>query len=232
MVRKLLVICGIAASLLYVAVNILGAMRWVGYSSTSQTFSELFAIGAPMRALVVPPLVIYALLIYAFGVGVWMSARQKRALRFTAVGLIGKEVLGVAATVFFPMHLRGTLAAGQLPLTDTMHIVLTGVGLLFMLLAIVSAAIALGKGFRLYTIVTILIFVLGATLAFLNAPQIAVNQPTPWAGVTERMNTFAYTLWVVVLAIALLRSRMTQPQNNLAGKSDSGRVGSDPRHAV
>jgi hypothetical protein len=175
MLRKILLVCGILSSLLYVAVNILGPMRWEGYSSASQTFGELFAIGAPTRAFVVPLLVIYALLVYAFGTGVWLSGGQKLALRFTAVGLIGKEVLGVAATVFFPMHLRGTLPGGESPLTDTLHIVLTGVGILFMLLAIVSAAIALGKGFRLYSIVTILIFVLGAVLAFLDAPKIAAG---------------------------------------------------------
>jgi hypothetical protein len=226
--RKLLLVCGILSSLLYVGVNIVGPTRWAGYSSASQTFSELFAIGAPSRAFVVPLLVLYALLIYAFGAGVWLSAGQNLALRFTAVGLIAKEVFGVAATVVFPMHLRGTLAAGEHPLTDTLHIVLTGLGLLFMLLAIVSAAIALGKSFRLYSIVTILVFVLGATLAFLDAPRIAAGQPTPWAGMTERMNTLSYMLWIVVLAVTLLRARIKRYTES----SHSRRIKADAHHAI
>ena len=37
MVRKVLLACGILSSLLYVATVVLAAMRWEGYSSTSQT---------------------------------------------------------------------------------------------------------------------------------------------------------------------------------------------------
>jgi hypothetical protein len=48
---------GIVSSRLYVATIIFGAMRWEGYSSFSQSISELFAIGAPSRSLVVPLLV-------------------------------------------------------------------------------------------------------------------------------------------------------------------------------
>lgn len=45
----------------------------------------------------------------------------------------------------------------------------------------------------------------GGILADLDAPRIEANLPTPWAGVTERVNIVAYMLWVVVPAIALLR---------------------------
>jgi len=45
MVRKLLLICGILSSLLYVGTDILAAMLYEGYSYTSQSISELGAIG-------------------------------------------------------------------------------------------------------------------------------------------------------------------------------------------
>ncbi|MBI3966083.1 MAG: DUF998 domain-containing protein [Chloroflexi bacterium] len=77
--KKLLLVCGIVASLLYVAATILGAMRWEGYSSTAQSVSELFAIDAPSKSLVDPLFVTYSLLWSAFGVGVWRSAGRKRA---------------------------------------------------------------------------------------------------------------------------------------------------------
>jgi hypothetical protein len=47
MARKVLLVCGILSSLLYVATDILGAMRFEGYSYTSQSISELMAVGAP-----------------------------------------------------------------------------------------------------------------------------------------------------------------------------------------
>ncbi len=202
MLRKILLVCGILASLLYVATLIIGTMRWESYSSTSQTISELFAIDAPTKPLVVPLFVIYGLLMYAFGLSVWGSAGQKRALRFTAVGLIGKEVLGLVVTLFFPIHLRGVKGT----LTDTMHGVLTLAGILFMLLALISAATAYGKRFRLYSFATMLLLVVGGTLAGMDIPKIAANLPTPWVGLWERVNVYAYMLWVVVLAIVLLRS--------------------------
>ena len=36
---------------------------------------------------------------------------------------------------------------------------------------------------------------------------IGANQPTPWVGVTERINIGVFILWVVVLAMTLLRAR-------------------------
>jgi hypothetical protein len=51
MARKLLLICGIVSSGLYVAADILAAMRHEGYSYADQTISELSAIGAPTRPL-------------------------------------------------------------------------------------------------------------------------------------------------------------------------------------
>lgn len=198
---RIMLICGILSSVLYIATVVLAALGWADYSSTSQTVSELIAINAPTRPIVAPLFVIYAFLIFAFGLGVWQSSIQKPARHFIMVGLVGKEVLGLVVTLFFPMHLRGVGAT----LTDTMHGVLTCVGVLFMLLAIGFGASAFGKSFRFYSFGTIVLLILGGSLAGSDAPRIAANLATPWAGVTERFNIFAYMLWVIVLAIILIR---------------------------
>ena len=215
---KILLGCGILSSLLYVATVVLAPMRWEGYSSASQTVSELIAIDAPTRPLVVPLFLAYGVLVIAFGLGVWASASSNRALRFVAVGLVGKEVLGLVVTLFFPIRLRGV----ESTLTDTMHGILTFVGVLFMLLAIGFAATAFGKRFRLYSIATFLLLVVGGVLTGLDAPKLEANLPTPWMGVWERINIYAYMLWVVVLAIGLLRAHVEWPQDGLDGKRDSG----------
>jgi hypothetical protein len=205
MARKALLVCGILSSLLYVGTDILGAMRYEGYSYTSQTISELAAIGAPTRPLVDPLFLTYDVLLTAFGVGVfWGSAGRKRALRFTGALLVGIGVLG-PAWHFFPMHLRGA----ERTLTDTMHIVLGSVTVLLILLAIGFGASAFGRRFRLYSIGTILILVVFGALVGLDGPRLAANLPTPWMGVYERINVFGYLLWVLVLAITLLRVRDT-----------------------
>jgi Protein of unknown function (DUF998) len=208
--REALLVCGIVSSALYVAMNALGALLYPGYSLTAQTISELYAIGAPSRTVVAALMVVYNLLLYAFGVGVWRSARGELALRVAAAGMIGKEVLGMAVTLFFPMHTREVLAAGGATLTDAMHRNLTMAGTLFMLTAMAAGATALGKRFRLYTAVTVVLFVAGGVATFGDAPRMAANLPTPTQGVTERALAFGYMLWLAVLAVVLLRARRGQ----------------------
>ena len=214
MVRKVLLVCGILAPLLYVASDILATMLYEGYSYTDQTISELFAIGAPTRPFILVLAPAYALLVYAFGVGVWRSAGEKLALRVVAAGLIGKEVLGLVVTLFFPMHMRGIEGT----LTDTMHGILTLVGNLFFLLAIGFGATVFSKRFRLYSIATMLLIVVGGVLAGLYIPQMAADLPTPWMGLWERMDAYAYVLWMAVLAITLLRAQVGQPKDGLGGR--------------
>ena len=192
--------CGILSSLLYIAMNVVVAMQWEGYSSVSQTVSELSAIGAPTRRLWVLLGIVYTVLVTAFGCGVRASARRNGPLRVLG-GLI--VVYGVIGLVWplAPMHLRGA----EPTLTDTMHIVFAMVTVLLMLLAIGFGAAAFGRRFRLYSIATMVILVPFGALTGVDGPRIAANLPTPWLGVWERINIGAFLLWIVVLAIALLR---------------------------
>jgi Protein of unknown function (DUF998) len=203
-----LLVCGILSSLLYAVTLVLAPMLWEDYSSTSQTVSELFAIGAPSRPLVVPLFLAYGFLVIAFGLGVWGSAGRKRAsVRVVGGLLVAYGFVGLAGP-FFPIHLREVLAAGGGTLTDTMHGIITMVLVLFMLLAIGFGAAAFGKRFSLYSIATILMLVAGGALAALDQPRLVANLPTPWMGVTERINIGVFLLWVVVLAFTLLRAQV------------------------
>lgn len=203
-VRKILLFCGIISSLLYVAATILGAMHWDGYSPYSQTVSELIAIDAPSAPLVIPLFITYSILIFAFGFGIWLSADQIRTLQIAAILIVGKEVLGLIVTLIAPIHMRGIEGT----ISDTMHAILTGLGvLLCMFPAIGFAAAAFGKKFRIYSIGTMLIFLVFGILAGLEGSLLAANLPTPWMGVWERINIFGYMVWIVVLAITLYRAQ-------------------------
>jgi hypothetical protein len=204
MAQKILLICGIVSSLLYVAMNIIAAVLYEGYSSASQTVSELSAIGAPTRPLWVLLAVPYTLLAAAFGLGVWLSAGRNRPLR--AVGGL-MIVYGVIGLFWPPMHLRGARPT----LTDTMHIVFSMATVLLMMLAIGFGAAALGKRFRLYSIATLVILVVFGALTGLESSGIPANLPTPWIGVWERINIGVFLLWVVALAVTLLRAGTERP---------------------
>ena len=214
--RKALFVCGIFSSLLYVAMNVFVAMQWEGYSSASQEVSELSAIGAPTRPLWVSLGMIYTLLVIAFGCGVWKSARSNRPLRVIGGLMFAYGVIGPFWLFLAPMHLREVLAAGGGTLSDTMHIAFTIVTVFLMLLAMGFGAAAFGKRFRFYSIATIVILLVFGSLTSLQAPQLQANLPTPWMGVWERISIGVFLLWVVMLAIVLLR---TEKRQSLKGTS-------------
>jgi len=212
--RKVLLVCGILSSLLYVAMNVIVPMQWEGYSLASQTVSELSAIGAPTRQLWLLLVIPYTLLVIAFGCGVWLSAARNRPLRIVGGLIIAHGVIGV---FWPPMHLRGA----EFSLTDTLHIVFAIVTVLIFMLEIGFGAAAFGKRFRLYSIATMLTLIVFGLLTGLDGPRIAANLPTPWVGVWERISIAAFMLWVVLLAIALLRASAKQSQDRLHQRSEA-----------
>src|SRR5690242_14536150 len=166
--------------------NIFVAAQWESYSSVSQTISELYAIGTPTRLLWVLLGIAYTLLVTAFGCGVWGSSRRNRALRIVGGLIIAYGIVGIGWP-FAPMHQRAVLATGGGTLTDTMHITFSIVSGLLMLVAMGLGAAAFGKGFRLYSIATILIFIVFIALTGFDGPRVSANLPTPRVGVWERV---------------------------------------------
>jgi len=205
--QRFLLYCGILSSILYILTDIIAVSLWKDYSYSSQTVSELFAIDAPTQTFVVICFIIYAPLIYAFGAGIWLSAGEKRSLKFAAALIVAKEILGLIGTLFFPLHLRGV--PGNY--SDIMHGIVTAVGVfLCMFPAMIAGAIAFKGTFRIYSIITMLLFMVFGVLTGTQQPQLSANLPTPMMGIWERINIYGYMLWIVVLALILLK-RQNKP---------------------
>jgi uncharacterized protein DUF998 len=204
MVRKTLLVCGVLAAVLYVAMTLFVGLLWDGYSSAAQTISELSAIGAPTRPLWMLLGTVYTVLMIAFGWIVWKSAPPNRALR-----VVGALILAQSVFAFFwpPMHQRAVLAAGGGTLTDSLHLAWATVCGLFFLSAVGFGAGALGERFRIYSIVTLVILLATGAWNGTYVSSIQADLPTPWAGVWERITSTAYMVWVAVLATALWRPR-------------------------
>jgi len=198
---KVLLFCGILFSFLYVVANVITAILYEGYSSVSQTVSELSAIGAPTRTLWVSLMIPYTLLVIAFGVGLVLSSAGNRALRVVGIVFIVDAVIG---SFWPPMHQREVLAAGGGTLTDTLHIAFTVVHVPLVMVAIGFGAAALGKGFRFYSILTLTILIVAGVFTGIDSPKLQTNIPTPWIGVWERIIIGVYMLWMIVLALVLL----------------------------
>jgi hypothetical protein len=105
------------------------------------------------------------------------------------------------------MRPREVLAAGEGTLRNVMHIPATAVMGLFIVLAMGFGATLLGERFRYYSYGTIAILLVFGALTSLQAGRISTNEPTPWAGIEQRINIYATMLWVAVVAIGLLRAQ-------------------------
>lgn len=205
-VQLALLASGIVAPLLYLASDVVAGLLWEGYSFRDQTISELNAFGSPTRALTIAlGLAGYTLLV-AFGVGVWRSAPGNRRLRVVGAALVVFGVLALWAVPFASMHVRGA----EQSLTDTMHLVEGAIAVLLLLVVIGFAATAFGQRYRLYSIATILVLLAFGAWAGMDGPRVSADLPTPWIGIIERISVYSYQLWLVVLAIALLRQHLAR----------------------
>jgi hypothetical protein len=201
--RGALLACGVLAPLLYLASDVVASVRYQGYSYLHQTISELNAIGSPTRGLTVAfGLAGYALLT-AFGVGIWRSAAGSRRLRAVGGVLSGFGVLALWAVPFASMPMRGA----EQGLNGALHLVAGMVAVLLLLAAMGFASATFGRRFRLYTIATVVVMLAFGAWTGVDGPRIAEGLATPWVGVKERISVYSYQLWLVALALALLRQR-------------------------
>jgi hypothetical protein len=204
--QKALLYCGIVSSVLYFAVNVIVPLHWEGYSFASRVPSELSAIGAPTSKLWAVLVTPYTFLMLAFGWGVLRAAGENRRLRIAGKLLIAYGALGFLWP-FAPMHLRETLAAGGATFSDTLHKILAAVTNIIYLLALGFSAAAPGKRFRIYSLVTFVLVLVFGALTFSEMPGIGRNEPTPLVGAWERIDIGLFLIWIVVLAIVLLRKQ-------------------------
>jgi len=195
----LLLACGAASSLVYVATDMLASSMWEGYDWTARMVSDLMAVSAPTRSFIVVPMMVYNLLVLAFGIGVWLRGgnRPQRVAGawFVAYGFV--SILGLFA---FPLDYEAEGAGA------VMHMGVTFLLILLMFLFIGFAAAGGGRAFRLYSVLTVAMILGGAILSAMLIPRIEAHLPTPGLGVFERLNIYSMLLWVAAFAVLLLRA--------------------------
>ena len=201
-----LLACGIVGAAFFLAMDFVAAF-WLypGYDYTAQQVSELSAIGAPSRDFWMTMGFPYAALSFAFALGVWRASAGRTSLAITAVLLALFALNALIRGWVAPMHMRGVAFST----TDTMHIALSVVAVVLMVMFMTIGATAFGRGFRLFSILTLAAMLVAGGIVGTQVPAIAQGLPTPWMGLVERVSVYAPSLWITVLALMLLRENAT-----------------------
>jgi hypothetical protein len=204
-----LLLCGVTAAVLYVAADIFAAATYPGYSYVDQQQSELSAIGAPTRPFWIGMASVYTVLMIAFGLGVWHSAGARRSLRAAGALLAAFGIIGYLWVLFAPMNPVGQARTA----TDTMHLVFLVVQILVMVLFMCFGAAALGRGFRGFSILVVVVMLAAGGVVGAHAEAIAAGQSPPWLGLVERISIYAPMIWIIAFAVTILRPIRPVPRS-------------------
>lgn len=195
--RRLLVLCGILAPLVYIATWVVGGLITPGYSHLAQAVSELTQAGSSNAPLLNPWFMLYNILIALFGFGLFTAAGRNGGRRGVATGGIlvaTSGLVGVPLTLFCPMDPIGSEAT----LPGMMHLVLVGIISLLTVAGILASATALPRSWRRYCLVTAAVMFATGIMSGITAAQLS-----PVAGLVERVTITSFQQWMFVMAWAL-----------------------------
>jgi Protein of unknown function (DUF998) len=203
---KVLLLAGVASGLIYVVGDLVSAFVYDGsrpYSLRDQWISELTAYGSPVRPLMVTVITIHGLLGLAFAYGIVRAAGERRSLRWTGLVLVLAAAVSIWLHPFFPMSSRWM----EHGFNDTMHATLTFTWGPIIFVAVALSAVAYRGWFRVFSIAA-LVAMMGFGVAAGIAIQGIEQNDTPWAGAFERVNAYILMVWLVLLAVTMIRHQL------------------------
>lgn len=195
-VLRILLSCGIAASLLYVIADILGILTKPGYNFFSDTAGLLSAPGAVSRPYVVTFDILADLVLIAFAVGVWVNAGDNWAQRMMAVFIAANALFALVGLAFFPMHPDEAVSSQA----NKLNVIFMATSMFCFVLAIVFGIPANHNWLRWVSF--------GIVLFFLIATVIGLIIPRPQGqsiGLQERTMMYFYLSWLIMQSMVLLK---------------------------
>ena len=206
MQSRVLLFCGIIASILYAAAVGVGGALWPGYSHIARAVSDLVSTGAPNKALLELLFALYNVGVGAFALGMLLTLRTFAGEVGRRVGLAGSlSLIAEAAfgllTLLVPEPAGGMSAA--MTSTGAMHIVFAGLSSLATMISMVLIGIWFRRapalsGLAAYSFVSVaVVFVSGALGA------VAVGSGSSLAGLVERITIGGFIQWLFVVSIVL-----------------------------
>jgi len=204
--KKLLMLCGCSAAILYTGTVILGGLIRPGYSHLFEAISELVADGAPNRSLLSSSFLLYNTLLSLFGIGLFLKANSRSRGRISgSLGSLALTLLvGVAGIL---MELAFPQDPGGIPTTfvGTMHIVMASVASLGTMVAVSMLGLwfrnmAELKGYSTYSLISVaIIFISGGLTAA------ALAKGYPLFGLLERITIGTFIVWMFMVGLKMFQ---------------------------
>ena len=195
---RFLALAGVAGPFVYAAVVAVLGRLYPGYSHLSQTMSELGAADAPHALIMnIAGLGLLGIMIMAFAAALHQGSSQSGRTIFGTV-LIAASGAALVMTAVFPCD-----TGGEITTAGRLHGVFAAVGSVCMVVGMLITAFILYKDsqWRDCAILSVTIALLASALAALYGLDIIEG----WKGALQRVSMGVALLWVVVVAVRLLR---------------------------
>jgi hypothetical protein len=193
---RILLMCGIAAAVLYALADLLGIFLKPGYNFISETAGLLTAPASPSRPYVLAINVVADLILLAFVIGLWMTGGGNWAQRVMAVFIAVNALTALVALVFFPMHPDEAVTSQA----NRLNVIFMAASMFCFVLAIIFGIPANHNWLRWVSLGIILFFII-ATVIGLIIPRL--HGPT--IGIQERTMMYFYLAWLVMQSLVLLK---------------------------
>jgi hypothetical protein len=209
-VRVVLLLAGVAAAALYVAIVDVAAELTPGYSHVAQPVSSLYQSGAPIGLPVAAAFAVYNVLVAAFGLGIVAVARDSAIrIRWGVAAGVALVLLGVSGAVddVFPQDPIGT----SITTTGTLHIAFAGIASLLTVVAMALAARwQLGRhehrALAWYSAASVLVILVAGPVT-----AAATASSSPVMGLLERVTILTFMVWMALSSVVLTRAARSEP---------------------
>ena len=224
--KKLLMLCGCCAAVIYVGTVILGGLLRPSYSHISMAISELVADGAPNRSLLSSLFLLYNALLTVFGISLFLKVNNQSGRKLS--GLVGSLALILVGLAGILMELVFTQEPGGTATTFTgiMRFVMAGVASLGTMVAVLGVGLWFRnipemKSYVLYSIISVaIIFVSGGS----SVPAMANHSPL--FGLIERITIGTFIVWMFSIGLKMFQLEEEVPahmQFEVAGSTSKGK---------
>ena len=196
-------LAGLISVATFLLADIVGGIITPNYNYVKNAVSELIQSGAEQRLLLSSILFFHALMSILFAIGI-ISDHPYKKYKLIYIGSVLYLFVGVSnalSSSIFPQDPIGTDST----LTGTLHLILVGVTVLstFVLIPVLGQGFYKynnWEGFRIFTYICYPVIIISGIMS-----PIAISKGFEIVGLTERIVSYTFYVWIVVLAVNLLK---------------------------